>query len=204
MNLTTIVKPPYGAVPLSAVWLHLRLDADGSPLATALDDALERNIITATAEFEAATRSAVIEQTLRLSVGSVSDTGIDLPRPPLIRVNSVSYYDSTNILQTVASADYYVTDDFPPRLRFVTGWVAPTLYDRPDAIRVEYVVGYRGDGSPTDTEAEYQANVPKQIQDAVLIYVEMLQANTSPADREALEKAFKCIASSFEVPLSQT
>lgn len=203
MNVTQIVKPPFGAVLLSAVWDHLRLDASGSPLSTPLDALLARNILTATADFEKATRTAVIEQTLRLSVADFPSGGIRLVHPPFQRLVQVQYYDAANALQTLDASSYYVTDDFPPHLRLTTGTSAPTLYDRPDAVRVEYVAGYEADGSPPTTETEYQANVPSDIQDAVLLGVELLQANTSPADRQALQNAIESIASGYRVPLSQ-
>lgn len=203
MNVTPTVKPPFGAVLLSEVWDHLRVDAEGSPAESPLDSTYERNILTATADFEKSTRTAVVEQTVRLSVGSVPECGIRLVRPPFQRIVSVSYYDGQNALQTVAPADYYVTDEFPPHLRFVTGWALPVMYERPDALRVDYVVGYEAEGSPPETRADYTANVPSDIKDAVLLRVEMLQANTSDQDRQALERAVESIESGHRVPLSQ-
>lgn len=201
MNITVLQKPAFGAVTLAQCWLHLKLDAEGSPPETPIDAALARNILSSTAEFEKSTRTAVIEQTLRLSVATLDADGVRL-RPPVQRIGSVRYYDSANVLQTADSASYYLTDEDPPRVRFVTGTTL-TLYDRPDALRVEYVAGFAPSGSPPTLQSEYLANVPSEIQDAVLLRVELMQANTSPADREALDRAIECIESGFRVHLSQ-
>jgi uncharacterized phiE125 gp8 family phage protein len=195
MNITQIVKPPVGAVSLSQVWQHLRVDTEGSPAESPLDDTYERNILTATAEFEKSTRTAVIEQTLRMSVGSSGCDGVRL-RMPFQSLVAVSYYDASNVLRSVDLANCYVTDEFPPHLRFVSGYTI-TLFDRPDALRVDYVAGFAPAGD------DYRANVPSEIQDAILLRVELLQANTSPADREALTNAIEHIESGIRVPLSQ-
>lgn len=204
MNVTQIVKPPFGAVDLRAVWQHLRVDTEGSPLESPLDATYARNILTATRDFEKSTRTSVIEQTLRLSVAGFPAIGIRLVNPPFQRIASVQYYDGSNVLQLLDAASYYVTDDLPPHLRLATGTAAPALYDRPDAVRVECVTGFAPNGSPPTLESEYQANVPSEIQDAVLLRVEYMQANTSPADRAALENAIECIESGLRIPLSQS
>ena len=61
---------------------------------------------------------------------------IRLVCPPVIAVSSVRYYDSANALQTVSASDYYVTDEQVPELRFLATFAAPTVYDRPDAVRI--------------------------------------------------------------------
>lgn len=203
MNITVTTQPPFGAVTLASVWEHLRVDVDGSPLESPLDDTYRRNILTATREFEKSTRTSVVEQSVRISVGTVPSCGIRL-QPPVQSITSVKYRDSANALQAVDAADYYLTDDFPPHLMFVTGWSAPTLYARPDAIRVEYIAGYAADGSPPELESDYQANIPSGIKDAVLLRVEQLQANTSPQDDERLARAIECIERGYRVYLSQT
>ncbi len=193
MNLTTITEPPFEPVTLEEVYLTLRLDPVGSPPTHPLDAELSRQITTARLDVEAQTRRALIEQTVRLSVASFTAFDPDvnmirLQRPPLIGVESVQYYDSANALQTVDTADYYITDSQVPEVRFVSGFSEPTLYDRPDAVRVTYTVGYIGIGSPPGTQEDYADAVPKALKEAVLIGVQMMQPYTSQQDVELFTK----------------
>jgi uncharacterized phiE125 gp8 family phage protein len=67
MNIITVTPPPFEPVTLAEVYAHLRLEPEGSP-ATHEDDAmLQRQIATARAYVEQATRRALVLQTLRLS-----------------------------------------------------------------------------------------------------------------------------------------
>lgn len=192
MNITVITQPPFEPVSLANVYKHLRLDAEGSPLAHPDDAMIETFITSARVFVEQATRRALVQQTIRLSMSvfqvygtwalspssswpqSKEEDRILLRRPPIIRVDSVKYVDGSNVLQTVSAADYYVTDEQVPELRFVSGFSPPTIYDRPDAVRVDYVAGYAPEGSPPTTREEYVANIPKPLHDAVLLGVQLL------------------------------
>lgn len=72
------------------------------------------------------------------------DDGLRLPFPPLIAVSSVTYYDTANASQTLASSNYYValpTDDGGfVKWKFTA--TIPSLYTRDDAITVTYTTGY--------------------------------------------------------------
>lgn len=193
MNLTLIAPPAAEPITLAEVYRQLRLDPAGSPPEHP-DDALLRGYITsARQEVEALTGRAFVEQTLRLSMaqwpGPCRTSALRLLRPPLIRVESVTWFDGENIEQTLDPADYYVTDDMVPELRFVTGWGAPSAYARPDAVRVTYVAGYRGEGSPPSTQEELAAHVPQQVKDAIAIGVQLLYDTLSDSNRAALERA---------------
>lgn len=199
MNITCTVEPAFEPVTLAQVWLHLRLDAEGSPLGTPFDAELTRYITAARQRVEQLTHTAMMEQTLRLSAAGFPASGCGIAlRPPVISVTSVQYLDADNALQTLAPSSWYVTDDVVPDLRLTTGAPPPAVYARPDAVRVTYQAGYAGDGSPS-TQAEAAANVPQDLISAVLLGIEMLHANTSPADREALDKAREAICSFYRV-----
>lgn len=204
MNLIVVTPPAVEPVTLAEVYLHLRLDPDTDSPPTHPDDAMLRSqIATARAEAEAYTKRAFVEQTLRLFVSRfpcneafvggeswfrlAGGRGyIELLRPPLMAVQSVRYYDQDNTLQTVSPADYFVTDDFVPRLTFVDTFVPPLTYVRNDAVRVDYVAGYVSDDSPADDPAE---NVPDQIKQAILLGVQLLYDQLSPDQRKAIENA---------------
>lgn len=214
MNITVITPPPFEPITLQEVYAHLRLDAQGSPPEHADDAMIERHIATARTQVEQMTRRALIQQTIRLSVGGFPCSAgrdawsgygparIVLHRPPLIRVESVRYFDGDNVAQTVAAADYYVTDDAVPELRFVTGFGVPAVYERGDALRIEYVVGHAPEGSPPTTQAEYAAAVPKPLKDAVLLGVQLLYDHMSPADRHAIVQARESLVQPYRVQLA--
>lgn len=204
MNLIVVTPPSVEPVTMAEVYTHLRLDPDDdSPPVHPDDDMLRSQITAARTDAEAFTKRAFVEQTLRLFVsrfpcGEAFVGGqswfrlaggggyIELLRPPLIAVQSVRYYDQDNALQTVAPADYFVTDDLVPRLMFADTFVAPLTYRRTDAVRVDYVAGYASDDSPADDPAE---NVPKQIKQAILLGVQLQYDQLSPEQRDAIEKS---------------
>lgn len=215
MNITVITPPPFEPVTLVEVYAHLRLTPDhaGSPgEETHPDDAmLTRHIASARQAVEHGTRRSLVLQTLRLSIGASaavqlccarSARPIRLFRPPIIAVDSVSYFDGDNALQVVGADDYYATDEQVPELRFITGFVAPSMYDRPDALRVEYRAGYAPEGSPPITQQEYAANVPSDLKDAVLLGVQLLYDNLSPADRQATIDAREAIMQPYRIQLA--
>lgn len=193
MNLTVVTPPAAEPITLADVYRHLRLDPAGSPPEHPDDVMLQGYITSARQEVELLTGRAFVEQTLRLSTArwpsACRSTALRLLRPPVIRVESVSWFDGENIEQTVDPADYYLTDDQLPELQFVTGWGGPTAYARPDAVRVTYVAGYRGEGSPPSTQAELAAHVPQQVKDAIAIGVQLLYDTLSESNRTALERA---------------
>jgi hypothetical protein len=120
-----------------------------------------------------------------------------LRRGPVIRVIEVSYYDAANGLQTVDAGAYYVTDEQVPEL-CLTG-AAPSTYDRPDAVRVSYVAGYQPEGSPPTTQAEYAANVPKPLRDAILVGVQMLYDSLTPVEHERLDNLREALVQPYRV-----
>lgn len=212
MNLNTIVAPPEPPVTLQQVYDHLRLVPEGSPPEHPQDDMLERLVRVATSEAEKITHRAFIEQTVRLYTDRFPYPGaffngeqwwscrghgyIELLRPPLIGVQSVSYYDANNALQVVDADQYFVTDDLVPRLVFGGGFTAPAYYYRTDALVIDYVVGYAPEGSPAD---DYAANVPEQIKQAVLLGVEMQYRSLDTKAREVFGRARDSLLSDFVV-----
>lgn len=199
MNITVITPPPYEPVSLADVYRILRVDPDDdnseSPavLTHPMDVQFQRDIKSAREKVEADTKRSLILQTLRLSMGGITwpyilYRRIILYRPPIVRVNSVKYFDGDNVLQTISPSNYYLTDEEVPELRFVSGFSVPTLYDRPDALRVEYVAGYDPAGSPPDDQASYAAGVPESLKNAVLVGVQLAQTSVSPSDFEVLTK----------------
>jgi uncharacterized phiE125 gp8 family phage protein len=191
MNLEVITAPPFYPVTLAQCYSHLRLDPSDSPPTHPDDAMLETHIATATGEAEKYTRRAFIRQSLRLHVSSFPgpDRGIKLLRPPLRSIESVKYYDGDNALQTLDQANYYTSVDAIPQVRFVSTFAAPTIYRRPDAVRIDYTVGYEPVDSPPTLQEDFAANVPAEFQAAILIGVQLLYDQLSPDQRDKLERA---------------
>jgi uncharacterized phiE125 gp8 family phage protein len=212
MNVTVIQPPPFQPITLQDVYSSLRLDTEGSP-PTHPDDVMLLGLIEAArADIEKRVRRSLVRKTLRASYAGFPDTrlsgtnpaqaALTLHRPPLVSVDSVQYYDPENTLRTIDRADYYVTDEDPPRLRFVSSFSAPTVYDRPDAVRVTYTVGYATTGSPPTTQADYAANVPEPLKQACLLSVQALYDDLQPADWDRLQRAIEALVQPLRVQLA--
>lgn len=64
-----------------------------------------------------------------------------LPKPPLISLDAIKYYDADNALQTLATSEYYVVPSFKlPGQVTIKGTVS--TYARPDAVQVEFSAGF--------------------------------------------------------------
>lgn len=206
MNLIVLEQPPFEPVTLSEAKEKLRLIVgDESPDSHPHDTMIERHIKTARLQAEKDTGRAFIQQQLRLFTDrfpypyaywyadrwySYQGPGyIQLLRPPIISVDEVSYYDEVNVLQTVDTGSYYATDSEMPRLYLSDGFSVPAIYGRHDAVRVDYTVGYAPTESPAATQADYAANVPEDIKDAILLGVELLYRSMDAKTREVTEAA---------------
>ncbi|QRF55744.1 hypothetical protein [Variovorax paradoxus] len=219
MNIVIVTPPPVEPVTIEEAFVHLRLD---DPTEDNPDTAAVRaQIVSAREQCEQITRRAFVQQTLRMTRGPARRRGerrgwdwlvgggcmawgdIELLRPPFIEMVSLSYYDDANVLQTVAPADFFVTADLVPRLRFASGYSIPSIYLREDAIRVEYVAGYTP--KPADPDADppvaidYRANVPASIKQAILLAVQLQYDELTPDKRKALENARDALLSSYRI-----
>lgn len=129
----------------------------------------------ATERAEIATGRALLTQTWDLTLDAWPCEGyIDLPRPPLVSVTHVKYYNTAGVLTTLTATTDYVVQSGSRRRRGRIGlpvngsW--PALYDQQGAIVVRFVAGY---GS---AEA-----VPPLIRAGILLDVATLYANRENA-----------------------
>jgi uncharacterized phiE125 gp8 family phage protein len=102
---------------------------------------------------------------------------INLPLPPLQSVTSVKYYDADNALQTLPTSAYHVviSTDGEGCIERVEGQTWPTVYERPDAIEIEFIAGY-GDA---------ETDVPDAIRHAVRLIVGDMFADRGDAAMQA-------------------
>lgn len=154
--------PTVAPISLDEAMLFLKLDS--------VDDARETEIRllidAATATAEKLTHRQLITATYVVQLPSFHATIIRLPKPELQAVASVTYYDSSNVQQTLSTNDYWVnTYTTPGYIKTRTQW--PATYDRPDAVTITYTSGYGNNG----------ASVPAALRAAILVLVGFMDSN---------------------------
>lgn len=81
---------------------------------------------------------------------------ISLPLPPCQSVQSIKYYDSEGVHQTLATSVYKLLADREPAeicLKYGQSW--PTVYDEPDAVEIAYTAGVADTVSELRDEDEW-------------------------------------------------
>lgn len=113
------------------------------------DDAwLQDAIAAATEMVEGDTNRQLITAVSRLSLDGVPAQGwIDIPRPPLVSVSSLTYVDTNSVTQTWAATNYRVSAPAGPRcargrITLASGISWPTLATVSDALQVNFTHGY--------------------------------------------------------------
>lgn len=145
MNLTLKTAPETEPVSEAEAKVHLKVDHTDD------DTYINTLIEVARLHAEELTQRGFITQTWELRLDWFPHQ-IDLLRPPVISVTSVKYIDEDGAEQTLA-ADQYTLDKFkePGRLveEFDQTW--PTTREVPNAVIVEYIVGYGAATAVPDT-----------------------------------------------------
>ena len=157
MNYSLKTAPVVQPIDLALAKQQCRLDVD----TTDEDDVLALYIGAATAWVESYTGRSLLAQTWQASLCGFQSR-LWLPRAaPLQTVTFVKYYDTSNVLQTLIASVYTVAAFSEPACVSLTyAQVWPSVYDRPDAVQVEYVTGATG-----------QALVPAPLRQAVQMLV---------------------------------
>ncbi len=196
MNIIELTQPPVEPVTLEQVYAHLNLTPSGSPATHPDDTKLAAFISASRKQCEQIANRTFVEQRLLLVVeGFPCNRMVNLYRPPVQNVLSVAYYDAANVLQSVDAANYFVTDDLVPQLQFIQEYGFPSTYPARDALRIEYTAGYAPEGSPAD----YVANIPEPIKQAILLGVELMYDSMAPDQRKAIEAARDSLLSGFKI-----
>lgn len=162
MALTRTTDAATEPVTLKEAKLHLRVDWPQE------DDLINRLIGAARRRVEEWEWRSHITQTWKAEADdfdciSDGDGTIWLPRPNLISVTSVKYYDNTDTQQTLtASTDYEVdASSRPGRIALPENKSWPDVDERVNAVEIIYTAGY---GAASD--------VPEETKAAILLLVE--------------------------------
>lgn len=143
------------------------------------DDTIIQRLIDAAVAFVDVTGAlgkAMITQTWAQWVGMVPGT-VQLMLGPVQSVTAIKYYDTDGVLQTATLSDFDVfgtptSTTVSPK----SGKSWPVAQNRPDAIRIEYVIGY-GDAA---------SDVPQTVRHALLMLVAHWYESREGAQERAL------------------
>lgn len=158
-SLTVVTKPASEPVTLAEAKEHLKVPAD----ITAEDTLIQGFVSAAREQVEQLTWRAVMSQSLRLVLDRWPEP-FRLPRPPLIQIDSIKYYDASGVLQTLDSSNYRLIDGDNAALYPISRW--PNLSNRQDAVTVNFQAGHQSSG-----------DVPESIKAAILLFVGHLYNN---------------------------
>lgn len=144
------------AVSMDAARRAARADGDE------LDDEIQTAAEGYTEAAEHATGRAFVQQSWRAGFRGFAAEMI-LPKPPLMSITRVTFYDESGVQRTLDPQDYFVDADAEPAvLSPAPGRAWPTALDRANAVEVQYVCGY----GPSET------SVPKPVKQYVLARIQ--------------------------------
>jgi len=133
------------------------------------DSIITKWIAAARKEAEDYQHRSYIEQTYRMTYDSFPGSCIEFPRPPLISVDSVKYYDTEDAENAFSSDNYFVDlNSEIGRLALNYGISWPTATLRPiNAVIIDFTTGY-GDEA---------ADVPDDVKNAIYLYCTYMYEN---------------------------
>ena len=144
MSYTLITAPATEPVTEALLREHATLDSNVSSALLTL------YLKAARASAEGITGRAILPQTWEATFDAFSDA-LELAKPPVVSISSLSYYDTSGTLQ-VLSPTAYVLD-----ARTLPGWVVPVYGEswpatqpRVNAVTVRFVSGYANEASVPD------------------------------------------------------
>jgi uncharacterized phiE125 gp8 family phage protein len=159
-----LTQPATEPITLTEAKLHLRVSN------TLENDLITSLIVAARKWVENFTWRPLITQTWTLffdfsDVQEIKDRTINISKNPVQTISSVKYYDSTNTLVTLNSSNYYTNlgGDIAI-INFINP--LPTIYNRIDALQIEFVCGYGN-----------AASVPDNIKSAIYLTLTSLYDN---------------------------
>jgi uncharacterized phiE125 gp8 family phage protein len=190
--ISIVTAPSAEPISLADAKTHLRIGATETD-----DDAYITALIVVARRFaESYCTRSLVQQTFDVKLDCFPRSGlIDVPRPPLVSITSITFVDVTGTLQTIAPADYQVDAATEPGRIFpaATKWWPFVRYGDLNPITIRCVAGYPV-GSPQDADG-LRENVPGEIKSAMLMLIGHLYEH-----REMVSDQIRAI-SEQEVPM---
>lgn len=166
MTIRTLTNPPYEPVSRAQAKLWCRVDSDitdQDPVIDMLIKGVREYAENLTGRvFVQRTMQLVLPSTQWISIDGARRNGFEIPFPPLISVESITYIDTDGNTQTLAASNYNVHTWRNPGL-VIEDWDVtwPNYRREPDAWRINFTNGY-APGSPPD-ETGYQDGLPASL-----------------------------------------
>jgi uncharacterized phiE125 gp8 family phage protein len=142
-SLHLVSRSEEPVVSVAQMKVHLRVHADDHD-----DDDLIESIEQAVVQHidgpDALLQRAIVDQTWDMKLSAFCSS-IDIPLPPLISVDSVSYYDDDGALQVASSSLYQVVSGGHRgcgRIVLTSGSSWPTVYEREEPVIIRFRAGY--------------------------------------------------------------
>jgi uncharacterized phiE125 gp8 family phage protein len=151
-----VTPPTTEPVTLTEIKEYLRVDGND------FDNVLNSLIIAAREYCEVFQNRSFVTQTWEMILDGFPKMPLELPRPPLQSVVSITYKDKDGIESTIDPADYIV-DQYsePGRVMFASGKSWPAVDLQPiNGVKIRFTSGYGDSGS-----------VPEAVKQAIKIYV---------------------------------
>ncbi|MBN4069789.1 MAG: hypothetical protein COA82_11050 [Alkaliphilus sp.] len=163
MKLRIITQPIVEPITLAEAKAHCRIDFIE-------DDELISGLISAARNYvEERTRRTLPLTTWELALDEVKGD-IEIPRPPLVSINSITFEDSSGVVVTIPTADYVVDDISEPAIvRHKKNWGKGWGFNNGaviNAIRVNFTAGY--------------TLIPKTLKQAILMLIAHYYENREP------------------------
>jgi uncharacterized phiE125 gp8 family phage protein len=153
------------AISLDAARRAARVDGDD------LDDDISTAAVAYTEAAEHLTGRAFIQGPWKAGFRAFAAEMV-LPKPPLVSVTRVTFYDTAGVQRTLDPQDYFVDVDAEPAvLTPAPGRIWPAALDRANAIEVQYAAGY----------GLTEASVPKAVKQYVSARVQQQFSPVSTA-----------------------
>lgn len=155
MGLKLKTAPVAEPVTLDEAKKHCKIDSvDDDTLITAL-------IVSARQQAEHGTGRALVAQEWELSLDNFPSDSLEIPKPPLQSVASITYLDADGVRQTLASTEYQViTDELVGRIVPAYSKCWSSCRVQPGSVVVTFTAGYGA-----------AASVPQNIKSWMLISI---------------------------------
>lgn len=146
------VQPTSEPISYDEAAEHLRVDSQADmeyisaliPVAREMVDAVTGRASMMATYKMVAPSWAILAQLKQLPI--IGNLDVPIYRTPLASISSVKYYNDANVLTTMSSGDYFAVTITEPGRLVITGDL-PGLFDRPDAIVVEFIAGHTTAGA---------------------------------------------------------
>lgn len=175
-SMKLITPPTVEPVTVSEVKIYAHIDHS-------VDDALIAQWIkTARILAENYQRRAYYEQVWELSFDDFPSLPLLIPRPPLVSIDFVQYYETDNTMTGMALSEFIIdTNHEPGRIAHAYGCLWPSVILREiDALRIRYTCGFAAQTTNTTTTfAPDLADIPDNVKDAIYLYCAYRNENRS-------------------------